>query len=293
MTISRGYLGRFRPLAAASAFVLAALATLQAQPDPQKFGGRSLLATVVNQAGATQVDLAIDDFVVTEDGRERDIVDVRIADYPVAVLVDDGNASALPVIKRAVDRFITRIGARPIAAAVLSSGTTLVADFSDERPQVLSRVSRMTPGVKDAAVTLDTVARAAQVLRETGSPFSAIVVVAADSVDPAQPIRGELLPVIIESGAAVHVVAGRSSKQDGTATADTPDLLRILAEQSRGQYTAIFSQASYSVALDRLADRLAAEMLVEYLVPAGSKAGDVRIGVRRPGARVVGLGVSK
>lgn len=248
---------------------------------------------MVDLAGATQVDLGIDDFVVTEDGRERDIVDVRIADYPVVVLVDDGNAAALPVMKRAVDRFITRIGARPIAAGVLSSGSASLAAFTDERAQVLSHVSRMAPGVKDAAVTLATVARAAQSLRETGAPFSAIVVVAAESVDPAQPVRGELLPVITESGAAVHVIAGRPSTQDGATPADAPDLLRVLADESRGQYTAIFSQASYSVALDRLADRLAAEMLVEYLVPVGSKAGDVRVGVRRPGARVVGLGVSK
>lgn len=247
---------------------------------------------MVDLAGATQVDLGIDDFVVTEDGRERDIVDVRIADYPVVVLVDDGNASALPVMKRAVDRFITRIGARPIAAGVLSSGSAPLAAFTEERAQVLSHVSRMAPGVKVAAVTLATVARAAQSLRGTGAPFSAIVVVAADSVDPAQPVRSELLPVIIESGAAVHVIAGRPSTRIWPP-ADAPDLLRVLAEQSRGQYTAIFSQASYSVALDRLADRLAAEMLVDYLVPAGSKAGDVRVGVRRPGARVVGLGVSK
>lgn len=273
-------------------FVLSAGAAVSTQADPQKLEGRSLLATVVDLAGATQVDLGIDDFVVTEDGRERDIVDVRIADYPVVVLVDDGNAAALPVMKRAVDRFITRIGARPIAAGVLSSGSAPLATFTDERALVLSHVSRMAPGVKDAAVTLATVARAAQSLRETGAPFSAIVVVAADSVDPAQPVRGELLPVIIESGAAVHVIAGRPSTRIWPP-ADAPDLLRVLAEQSRGQYTAIFSQASYSVALDRLADRLAAEMLVDYLVPAGSKAGDVRVGVHRPGARVVGLGVSK
>ena len=67
--------------------------------------------------------------------------------------------------------------------------------------------------------------------------------------------------------------------------------MRLLADQTRGQFTAIFSPASYSAALDRLADRLAIEMMIQYLVPPGPKAGDVQVGVRVPGARVVGLGV--
>lgn len=258
----------------------------------QKADGRTLLATVVDRAGRTQVDLGIDDFVV-DDGGQRDVIDVHIADYPVVVLVDTGNAPALRVMKQAADRFITRIGVRPVGVAALSTGSTLHADFDDDRANVLARVASLAPGRSDPAGALATVARAAQLLQETGAPFSAIVIVAASSMDATQPVRGELLPVITESGASVHVVAGRPSSREGTLVIEAPDLLKVLAEQSRGEYTPIFSSASYSVALDRLADRLAAEMMVEYLVPAGSKAGDVRVGVRRPGARVVGLGVSR
>jgi hypothetical protein len=46
------------------------------------------------------------------------------------------------------------------------------------------------------------------------------------------------------------------------------------------------------VALDHLADRLSAEMMVEFIEPPGSVSGvDVKMGVRIPGARVRGLGV--
>ena len=43
---------------------------------------------------------------------------------------------------------------------------------------------------------------------------------------------------------------------------------------------------------DRLADRLTSEMMIEYLVPVGSKANDVKVGVRLAGAKVRGLGVA-
>jgi hypothetical protein len=50
--------------------------------------------------------------------------------------------------------------------------------------------------------------------------------------------------------------------------------------------------ASYQPAFDRLAARLTTELLLEYIVPIGSKPADVKIGVRLPGARVRGLGVA-
>ena len=68
--------------------------------------------------------------------------------------------------------------------------------------------------------------------------------------------------------------------------------IRALAEQSRGEFTTIYSAASFQAALDRLADSLAAEMMIEYIVPVGSKPNDVKVGVHIAGARVHGLGVA-
>ena len=54
----------------------------------------------------------------------------------------------------------------------------------------------------------------------------------------------------------------------------------------------IYSAASYQAALDRLADRMTSEMMIEYLVPVGSKPNDVKVGIRVVGASVRGLGVA-
>jgi hypothetical protein len=93
---------------------------------------------------------------------------------------------------------------------------------------------------------------------------------------------------VLESGAAVHVIVNAALQ----GSAATTGVLRNLADQTGGQFTAIYSQPSYSAALDRLADRLAPQLLVEYVVPVGSSsANDVQLGVRIPGARVIGFGV--
>lgn len=254
--------------------------------------GRTVLAAVVNERGLPVVDVGLDDFVVTEGTEARDVLDVHVADYPLAVVLDDRAVagSGTPALREAARRFIQRVGERPVALLRLSDGGHPLAGLDDGREAVLRALSGLTLAQSETMGPLDTIARAAAMLAETGAPFSAVVVIAAGNVDASVLVRGELLPAIISSGAAVHVVqvqSGGDTPPDGTAT----DLLRVVADQTRGQFTAIYSTVSYSAALDRLADRLAIELMVQYLAPDGQRTGDVRVGVRRPGARVVGLGV--
>jgi hypothetical protein len=264
------------------------------QPS-QATAGRVLLAAVVDGRNRPVVDVGADDFVVTEGGQPRDVLDVHVADYPVVVLIDDGPEQpatpAFAAMKAAVGRFISRIGQRPVAVGTLSRPESLLATFDDERAEVLALVERLTVEPSDPA-PLQAVAEAAQLLRGMGVPFSAIVIVTSRTVDTTDARSAERLPSILESGATIHVVAGRSRKGDDTAPT-APDLLRGLADQTRGQYTGIFATASYAIALDRLADRMATELMIEYLVPPGPAASDVRVGARVAGTRVIGLGVSK
>lgn len=279
-------------------FLLAVAAVVSGQQSnrPQTAGGRILLASVVDRTGRSQVDLGPDDFVVSEDGDEREILDVHIADYPVALLVDDApGMGALGAIKSAVSRFIARIGVRPVALGTLSNPSQMIASLEDDRAEVLARVAGMTI-TSGAPLALPAVAHAAQVLRETGAPFSAIIIVTGRPIDATRPVEGDLLPSLLDSGATIHVIESRpsaTSAADRPLSAEVPDLLRVLSDQTHGQYAIIFSSASYAIALDRLADRLSAELMVEYLVPADSTAGEVQVGVRRPGARVLGLGVNR
>ncbi len=162
------------------------------------------------------------------------MLDVHIADYPIVLLIDDGDAAALPIIKRAAARFVARVGERPVVVGTLSNPDAIRATFEDDRQDVLDQIESIVPGASDAGLTLAATARGAQLLQDTGSPFSAIVAVSARAIDATQTVRGDLLPIILGSGATVHVVAGRPSAQDGAVPADVPDLLRVLADQSHG-----------------------------------------------------------
>ena len=246
---------------------------------------RTALATVADVRGRVIVDIEADDFVVRETGKPREVLSVRVADYPIAIVLDSGPGAGqdFAAIREAAARFIGRIGHRPIAVA-LSDPVRLIATFDDDRANVVQALEKATPSGSGEGL-FQAIVAAAHAISESGSPFSAIVVVTAS---PLASVPSELLTPILASGATIHViVAGGGQTAGGSG-----DALRALADETHGQFTTIYLSASYQIALDRLADRLAPQLMVEYVVPAGSSSGnDVQLGVRIPGARVIGLGV--
>jgi hypothetical protein len=271
----------------ALALGLAFHATAQAQ---QLGASRTVLGTVTDNRNKPIVEFGPDDFVVREAGQLREVLSVGVADYPIAVVLDNGAGSSgdFEAIRKAASRFVGRVGHRPIAVAI-ANPPQLVSTFDDERAVVLERIEALTPGPSAGGV-FQAIVGAARAILETGTPFSAIVVLTSGSPEE---IPDELVTPILESGAAVHVVLSRAVQETDAQSARAAEVLRTLASQTRGHFTTIYTSASYQAALDSLADRMAPEIMIEYLVPQGSPNGsDVQLGVRIPGARVNGLGVS-
>jgi len=72
--------------------VLAAIA-LPFTSQPQTGASRLVLASATDQRGRALVDVGADDFVVQEGAATREVLSVRIADYPIVVLLDAGAAA--------------------------------------------------------------------------------------------------------------------------------------------------------------------------------------------------------
>jgi len=285
--------------------------------QPQTGASRFALATVADPKNRPLIDLGPDDFVIKEDGQARDVLDVHMADYPLVVLVDTSGAARpdFPQIRAAVARFIGRLGQRPLAVGTMSDPPVMVTSFEDDRLTVAGKLDALTvnpiteagggAGKAGRNPLFEGAAMAAQLLQRTSSAFSAIVVVSANLMDETTSPADDQVAAIIDSRAILHVVANRlpagvdvnsrSSPRGSSALSGSPSaqMLRVLSQQTLGEFMAIYSSASYQAALDRLSERITSEMMIEYIVPAGSKASDVKMGVRIPGARVKGLGVTR
>jgi hypothetical protein len=250
---------------------------------------RIVLATVA-AGNRSLVDLDVDDFVVDEGGAARDVFDVHVADYPLVVLVDNATDRTEQArdIRDAAARFVSRIGQRGVAVGTLTSPNLLV-EFEEDRAEVLARIREIEANPTAPLVPLEAIATAIRLIQKTETPFSTVVVVSGRAIDPGETSSPALLAPVLDARFPVHVIAHRASEPG----AGSADLLREVASLTKGQYTPIYTSASYAIALDRLADRMSTEMMIQFVVPPGSKGGEIRVGVKIPGARVVGLGVSK
>jgi hypothetical protein len=261
--------------------------------DSQTGASRIALAAVTDPRNRPLVDVGADDFVIQEAGTAREILSVRPADYPIVILIDTGKEARadFPLIQKAVAHFIDRIGQRPMAIGTFGNLPQMIATFEDDRQAVMAKLAAVSADTAAGSMLLQGAALAVQTIRATGTLFSAIVIVSATGADASRNPPDEMLASVVDSNAMLHVIANRS--QPPAAGGLRPGAaLRSLAEQTRGEYTTIYSAGSYQAALDRLADRLTSEMMIEYLVPVGSKPIDVKVGMHLVGARVRGLGVA-
>jgi hypothetical protein len=275
--------------------VLAMAAALSAHASalPQTGASRVALAIVTDPRNRPIVDISADDFVIQEAGAAREVLSLRPADYPIVLLLDTGAGARddVELIRKAVERFIDRIGQRPVAVGTFGDPPVMLTTFEDERSALGPKIEAAIANPQGGSLLMRGAALAGQMLRAVGPLFSAIVIVSATPLGDAPDTPEEVVAPIIDSGAAVHVIANRAVAPSAGASRGML-AIRSLAEQTHGEFTSIYSAGSYQAALDRLADRLTTEMMVEYLVPPGSKPIDVRVGVRIPGARVRGLGVA-
>src|SRR3954463_16748669 len=126
--------------------LLMVLAALAQSADAQTGASRLALATVTDPRDKPLVDVSADDFVIQEAGTARDILSVRPADYPIAILIDTGNDARgdFPLMQKAAAHFIDRIGQRPIALGTFGGTPALLTSFEDERQTVLGKLAAMT-----------------------------------------------------------------------------------------------------------------------------------------------------
>jgi hypothetical protein len=259
---------------------------------PQTGESRFALAAVTDAANRPLVDVGADDFVIQEAGVAREVLSVRPADYPIIVLLDTGDdpRGDFPLMRKAVEAFINRVGQRPVAIGTFGTQPAMVTSFDDERQTVLERLEGLAAEAGTPSLLLQGASLAGETMKGTGSLFSAIVALSATPDDASGATTAEVSAPIVDSGAALHVIANRpGASGSGPISGQT---VRALAGQTHGEFTTIYSAASYQAALDRLADRLSSEMMIEYIVPVGSKPRDVKVGIRVVGARVRGLGVA-
>jgi hypothetical protein len=249
------------------------------------------LVTVFDTRNQPTVDVDASDFAVSQGNETLEVIDVRVADYPVVLLLDNGSGTDdFDAVRAAATRFIERVGDRAIAVVTLTDPPAVLASFDDGRSTAIERIGELEAAPASRRVPLQALGAASEMIREGGGQFAAIVLVSAALQEELVEPPG-FLTSFLESRAILHVVLKGASASEPSRS---ENILRNMANRSGGRHLRIYSAASFQIAMDQIADRLGTEMLIEYFIPAAAGSDqDIRVGVKVPGARVRGLGVSR
>ena len=271
-----GFLGLF----AACAGLLAVLAAPLRGQDNE----RSLFVSVLDEQGAPVSNLAADEFVVEEDGVEREVLRAGPARSPmqVAVLVDTSASAAFAVrdIRNGLERLFPILADRNDVALITFGGPPRVIVESTGRiDRLRDGIGRIFSFPDSAAFLLDALMETARGFERRESPRPVIVVVATEGLDYSRYDAGRIRDAIGESAVATHVIvlqerANTALRANAFGLPGGVDLfqrdraLAQLPEASGGQRYDLLLSTALPDTMGALAELLANQYRVVYSRPS-------------------------
>ena len=285
--------------------------TTQAQDNE-----RSLYVTVVVQGnGAPVSDLEPTDFVVVEDGAEREVLRVLPADTPmqVAVLVDTSASAQFATrdIRNALERLVARLGAAHDIALVTFGGPPRILVESTSRPDRLrDGIGQIFAFPDSAAYLLDALVDTAHGFERRESPRPVVVVITTEGLDYSRHNTNRVIEVLRAAGAAAHVVVLTNpatttlrANQFGdpfNSALNVPDLyqrdlaLTQVPEATGGQRRDVHLSGVVGDTVESLADLLTSQLEVVYSRPASLIPPDtIEVDIRREDLKAFGTPVRR
>jgi hypothetical protein len=258
---------------------------------------RSVYFNAFDDNGAAVEDLAATDFAVKEGGKVRDVVGVRPAKalMQIALIVDDNGTG---LFRAPLYRFVQRLQGKAEFAIVTVVGQPLkLTDYTMDGTilsEVLGSLSAR-PGTPDGGQLLQGIYEAANELtkREARRPIIIALSVPGDehTTLPAKHVLDKLK----DSGASLHVflVANSAARQMVAVTKpsalleENMNLGEVLGDgskQSGGSREDIVAAAGALLGLQRLAEDLLHQYVLDYDLPPGTKRSDrISVSVKRKG----------
>ncbi|HXT68111.1 MAG TPA: hypothetical protein VN700_00030 [Vicinamibacterales bacterium] len=259
---------------------------------------KSILVTVLDDAGGPIRDLRASEFIVTEDGTQREVIEVRPNNEAlyVALLVDTAKPAPgvqFPTqdMRRGLAAFCRRVlsgtAGSEVAIMDLAQGGSVVVPSTSEFRKIKPWTDRLVESQQGAGVLLEALVAASRELMNRESPRRAIVSVTFDGPESSAITPQSVADTVLKSGAAYWPVTIRGIAGIRPALVPLRDtLFSNLPEPTGGmQVTAVSTTAMESI-LNRVAAALTSQYEVTYARPTGITPRVIQASARR-GAKVL------
>ena len=256
--------------------------TLRAQS-----GERSIFVNVLDSSEAPVEGLAPADFVVEEDGTEREVLRVGRATAPMqlAVLVDTSGSAAFAIrdVRNGLEAFVSRLlDGNQLTLVSFGGPPRILVESTAQLDRLRDGITRIFAFSDSAAYLLDALVETAHGFERRESPRPVIVVVTTEGIDYSSHDSEQVLEALQASHVATHVILLKDRRNTALSASlfGDPDLSNSLYQRDRdlvldqgpkttgGQRRDLLMSSALGDALDRLAGILTSQYEVVYSRPA-------------------------
>jgi hypothetical protein len=232
---------------------------------------QTVYVSAVDRDGLPVADLTVDDVVVREDGRLREVLAVTRATDPmdVALLIDTSSAAvgSIQDVRAGVEAFLAALDdTHRVALVTLASRPTIAVDYTTNRERLLEAAEGLFALPNSAGTRLDAIVEVARGLDQRDTERVVIVPVVFEGGEQTRFYTDDVLAALERSGAALHAI----TLGEFVNTGQEPS--RSLAEVWERGPRATGGQrliVRVSNALDTVMGRLGAELSTQYRVTFG------------------------
>ena len=265
-----------------------------AQSAASQARDHAVYASVLTKKGVPVTTLGASDFVVREQGAEREVVDAAPASEPlrIAVLADTSRAMEPYIndMRRALRGFFREMnGNADIALFEFGDRPTRLVDYTRDPARLEEGIGRLFSRPVSGAYLLDAIVDASRDLRLRESARPVIVVISGQGPEFSQRFHQDVLKDLRASRAAIYsmVVTRRRVPLLNDGIREREVTLSEGAAQTGGRREDLLTSMSLPDKLNALARELKSQYRVVYSRPdTRTPVTRVDVGVRRPDLKV-------
>jgi VWFA-related protein len=289
--------------ALAAMFALAGIDSVFSDGLLAQAGGRerSIFISAVDSRGEPVEGLGPTDFIITEDGRRREVLRVSRAVEPmdIAVLVDNSAAAdrAVLSLRDGLKAFIGALaGDNSIALIGLADRPTILVDYTTSRTRLEEAAGRIFSMDSSGMTLLDAITETASGLRRREATRAVIVPVITPGVEFTNRYARDVIRSVQDAGASIHALVLGVLDFDTTEERERALVLDEGPKQTGGQHVTLLTEMAVEQALVKLARQLSSQYKVVYgrpdslIPPEKTEVASGRAGVTMRGTPARGQG---
>jgi VWFA-related protein len=230
---------------------------------------RTIFVSALDSRGEPVEGLNPGDFVITEDGRQREVLRVSRAVEPmdIAVLADNSAAAdrAIPSLRDGLRDFVGALAAdHQIAIVGLADRPTILQDYTSNRTQLEAATGRLFAMGSSSMTLLDAIVEVSAGLRRREATRSVIVPVITTGVEFTNRNGRDVIGAVRQAGASLHAIVVGTLTFESIEERERAIVLDQGTRDTGGQHVTLLTESALVPGLQKLARQLSSQYKVVY-----------------------------